>query len=82
MARAMLSDVFTDHLREQLPPTRDAEQLESTVAFLVNGLLGLLTWWLDRQVALSADEIHTRFAQLATHGVAPLLNISTQPTSR
>jgi AcrR family transcriptional regulator len=47
-----------------------------TVAFLVNGLMGLLTWWLDNKVPLTAEQMFDRFAQLATHGVKPLLQES------
>jgi AcrR family transcriptional regulator len=69
-ARTMLSAVFAEHLRTRLP-ARDGPQLDITVAFLVNGLMGLLTWWLDNQAPLSAEQMHDRFEQLATHGIQP-----------
>lgn len=72
-ARTMLTEVFTDHLRPLLA-TGDQRQLDLTVAFLVNGLIGMLTWWLDNQIPLSAEEMHFRFEQLATSGITPPLN--------
>ncbi|GAA2554047.1 hypothetical protein [Pseudonocardia hydrocarbonoxydans] len=43
------------------------------VAFPVSGLMGLLTWWLDGRVRLSA-EMYDRFERLATCGIGPLLD--------
>ncbi len=68
IAKGMLTEVFTDHLRRARPAT-DAIELEPTVAFLVNGLMGLLIWWLDTRPDLAPEEVYRRFVHLATCGV-------------
>lgn len=64
----LLSDSLTAHLRARLA-VHDQQRLDMAVAYLVNGLLGLLTWWLDTQPDLPADEVYTRFERLATPGI-------------
>lgn len=78
-ARTMLGDVLAEQLRARLPH-HDAPQLDVAVVFLVSALMGLISWWLDEQVPLSAQEMYARFEDLATRGVAPLLSRS-QPAS-
>jgi len=58
------------HLRTRLA-VKDESQLEVVAAFLASGLMGLLTWWLDNQAPLSADDMYARFEHMATHGVRP-----------
>jgi AcrR family transcriptional regulator len=67
-AYKVLSETLTAHLRARLA-IHDQQQLDLAVAFLVSGLLGLLTWWLDTQSDLSADELYTRFERLAAPGI-------------
>jgi hypothetical protein len=64
----LLSDSLTAHLRARLA-VHDQQRLDMAVAYLVNGLLGLLTWWLDTQPDLPADEVYSRFERLATRGI-------------
>ena len=68
----MLSEVLTGHLRARLA-VDDQERLAVAIAFLVNGLLGLLTWWLDNRPDLPADELFDQFDELATRGLEPFL---------
>jgi AcrR family transcriptional regulator len=72
-ARTMLGDVLAEQLRARLP-RHDARQLDVAVVFLVSALMGLITWWLDEQVPLSAPEMYARFENLATGGIAALLS--------
>jgi AcrR family transcriptional regulator len=67
----VLTDTLTAHLRARLA-IQDQQRLDMAVAFLVNGLLGLLTWWLDTQPDLPADEVYTRFERLAAPGIEAL----------
>lgn len=71
--RRMLTETLSAHLRNALP-TCDEQQLDMTVAVLVNGLLGLFTWWLDTEPHLPAEQAYTWFDELATHGLQPLLH--------
>jgi hypothetical protein len=43
------------------------------VQFVVGGLVGLVTWWLDTEAPFTAEEIHASFQRLATHGVERFL---------
>lgn len=70
--RAMLSEVIADRLRTRLD-VRDEPSLDLAVAFLVNGLLGLLTWWIEHAPHVTAEEMLARFERLATEGVPQLL---------
>ena len=67
----LLSDSLTAYLRARLA-IHDQQQLDMAVAFLVNGLLGLLTWWLDTQPDLPADEVYSCFERLAAPGIEAL----------
>jgi AcrR family transcriptional regulator len=73
--RRMLTDVLTTHLRTRLR-VDDQERLDMTVAFLINGLLGLFTWWLDTQPHLPAERVYTDFENLTTQGVSAFLTAS------
>jgi AcrR family transcriptional regulator len=73
--RRMLTEILTTHLRTRLQ-VNDQERLDMTVAFLINGLLGLFTWWLDTQPHLTAERVYADFERLATHGVSAFLTTS------
>lgn len=75
----MLSEFLDARLRPRLS-VHDPVQLDMTVAFLVNGLLGLLTWWLDKQPDLTVDDVCARFQRLATLGIDPARPITCSPT--
>ncbi|HEX6353123.1 TetR/AcrR family transcriptional regulator [Actinophytocola sp.] len=70
--RRMLTNVLATHLRTRLN-VEDQQRLDLTVAFLVNGLLGLFTWWLDTQPHLTADRVYADFEHLATQGISAFL---------
>lgn len=69
----MLSEVLTEHLRARLA-IKDEGQRDVAAAFLVSGLIGLLTWWLDSAAPFTADEMYARFECLAARGIEPLLD--------
>lgn len=66
--RRMLSDTLAGHLRTHLT-VDDQDDLDIAVTFLVDGLVGVLVWWLDTHPHLPAEEIYTRFESLATQGL-------------
>lgn len=68
LAKKMFTELFTDRIRRDRPETHDLD-VDLTATFLANGLLGVLTWWLDARPDIPAEEIHRRFISLATCGV-------------
>jgi AcrR family transcriptional regulator len=70
--RTMLRDVLTTHLRSRLAIT-DQDRLDLAVTFVINGLLGVLTWWLDAQPQRSAASVFADFEHLATQGISAYL---------
>ena len=71
---APLSELLRAHLRALYPvATSDEQRLTVTVQFVVSAFLGLLTWWLDEDVPMPADDIHEIFRQLAAEGVGSFL---------
>lgn len=71
--RRLLTELITEHLQDQVAVVRDESRLATAVAFLVSGLIGLLTWWLDTEAALSAEEMYERFRRLSGGGLPALL---------
>jgi hypothetical protein len=72
--RKLLSEMVEEHLRTRVAVSkRDERRLELAVQFVVGGLVGLVTWWLDTEAPFTADEIHASFQRLATHGVERFL---------
>jgi AcrR family transcriptional regulator len=70
--RRLWSQLLTEHLRGRLVVS-DEGQLEVVVEFVVSGMMGLLTWWLDTKAPLSANEMYARFEHLAVRGLGPLM---------
>jgi AcrR family transcriptional regulator len=66
--RSMLRDVLTTHLRNRLAIT-DQDRLDLAVTFVINGLLGVLTWWLDTQPQRSAAAVFADFDHMATQAI-------------
>jgi AcrR family transcriptional regulator len=66
--RKLLSEMVEEHLRSRVSEC-DEQHLEVAVRFVVGGLVGLVTWWLDTEAPFTAEEIHASFQRLATHGV-------------
>jgi hypothetical protein len=66
-----VSDLVREHFRSQFPKAkRDDQQLEAAMRFIAGACMELLLWWLqDQHVNYSAEEIHSIFSRLATHGV-------------
>lgn len=60
--RAMLTEVFADRLRGQVD--------DRTLAFVVHGLAGLLTWWLETKAPYTADEMYESYLALASPALA------------
>ncbi len=72
-AHKMLTEVFTEHLRARRA-LKDDSRLEVVVAFLVSGLMGMLTWWLNSEAPFTADEMYACFEGTAIRGIEPLLD--------
>ncbi|HKA83062.1 MAG TPA: TetR/AcrR family transcriptional regulator [Acidimicrobiales bacterium] len=65
-----IDDLVRAHFRAQFPAA-DPNQLEIDAAmrFVSSACMGVLMWWLDQDVAWSAEEVHATFRRLATQGV-------------
>lgn len=48
-------------------------ELEAAIQFVVGSSMGLINWWLDADVACSADELHSIFRGLAVQRVRRFL---------
>jgi AcrR family transcriptional regulator len=70
----LLSELVEEHLRTRVAVSkRDERRLELAVRFVVGGLVGLVTWWLDTGAPFTAEEMHASFQRLATQGVEHFL---------
>jgi AcrR family transcriptional regulator len=68
--RESVDDLVRQHFRSRFRGSgTDPAQLEAAVQFVAGACMGLLVWWLDHEVPLSAREIHAIFRRLATPGV-------------
>jgi AcrR family transcriptional regulator len=75
--RDYVADLLREHFRAQFPAeAKNQVQLEAAVQFLVGAFIGLCTWWIDNDIAYSAEEIHSIFQRLTTHGVPNFLTAS------
>jgi AcrR family transcriptional regulator len=73
--RKLLSVGLAQHLQSR-GPVKDKKRLEAAGVFIGNGLVGLLTWWLDSRAPLSGDEMYAIFERLAVPGIEDLLKDS------
>ena len=64
--RKLLNDLMREEVRAMLAEDRSASvPAEATVEFLSSGLFGLLVWWLNGRMRISADEMNDVFRRLA-----------------
>lgn len=66
--RVLVSQMLSAHLEANVSDLAK-EQIPMLVAFLVDGLVGLITWWVDQDDPIPATEIHARFERLALGGI-------------
>ncbi len=69
LRRLLLALVREDVKTIAAAPGRDAVPPEAVVQFLANGLFGLLVWWLNGRMRLSAEEVDGIFRRLAVPAV-------------
>lgn len=74
--RKLLSVALAEHLQSRA--VKDKPQLEAAGVFIGNGLVGLLTWWLDSRAPLSDDEMYAVFERLAVPGIEAVLTENKQ----
>ena len=70
--RTVVAASLVEHLQSR-GPVEDTRRLEAVGVFAANGLVGLLTWWLDSRVPLSADQMYAIFERLAEPGIDAIL---------
>jgi len=71
--RETTESVLRDHLRTQQGPGANPQALEAATQYAVGGLISLIRWWLDYDVPLTAEELHTVFRRLATRDIRRFL---------
>jgi AcrR family transcriptional regulator len=65
-----IDDLVRAHFCSQFPQAdHDGPELSAAMRFVASACMGVLVWWLDNEVAWSADETHATFQRLATEGV-------------
>jgi AcrR family transcriptional regulator len=75
--RDYVANLLREHSRVQFPAVaKNQVQLEAAVQFLVGAFIGLGIWWIDNDIAYSAEEIHSIFQRLTIHGVPNFLTAS------
>lgn len=67
----MLAETITRHVRDRVAV--DDDQFDLMVTFLVDGLIGVITRWLDTHPQLSAEQVYGVYERIATRGLQPLL---------
>jgi AcrR family transcriptional regulator len=70
--RRVLAETVTEHLRKTVA-IDDEDEFELTVAFLVDSLIGVLTWWRLTHPDLPTEHVYNRYVQLVTQGLEPNL---------
>jgi AcrR family transcriptional regulator len=73
--RANATNLLREHFRLQSEGDRDEQQLELAVQFTGSGVMGLIAWWLDNDVAYSAEEIYGIFRKLVTQDLRRFLAV-------
>lgn len=70
-----LHDYLSDHASEQLRPKTGSTSVpvEVVVQYQVSSLLGLLTWWLDRDLPYPPEKMDAMFKELTTPGLEAVL---------
>jgi AcrR family transcriptional regulator len=70
--RRIFADLVRDDIGALVPIGTSALQLEMMVEYVVSAFQGLLSWWLDRQIPCSAEEVDRVFQRLSLNGIAAL----------
>ncbi len=72
--RKMLVELVRKDLRGTASPDRrGSAPVEMVVQYVAGGLFGLLMWWMDSNMQLSADEVDTLFRRLTIPAVKATL---------
>lgn len=68
----MFAEILATHLRD-LVTVDDEDEFDLMVTFLVDGLIGVVTRWLDAHPHLSAEQVYDLYERIATRGLEPVL---------
>jgi AcrR family transcriptional regulator len=67
--------LLRDHFVAAFPSSgNDPRRLELAVQHVASALMGVMTWWLEDDVPVPAEEIYEDFRMLALKGVRPFMN--------
>ncbi len=62
--RRLLADLVREDIRSLGRRTRDGNATDLAAQYVTGALMAMVTWWLDRNIKLSADEINLSFRQM------------------
>lgn len=62
--RRLLADLVREDIRSLDRRTRDGNATDLAAQYVTGALMAMVTWWLDRNIKLSADEINLSFRQM------------------
>ena len=69
-----IDDLVRAHFRSRFPDADlDRPEPAAAMRFVASACMGVLVWWLDDDVAWSAEEVHAAFRRMATQGVTRYL---------
>jgi AcrR family transcriptional regulator len=71
--RRLLAAIMHDYVKSILPRVKKLAHVDAVVQSVVGSFLALLTWWLDNDLPLSAEEMDTLFTRLTTPGATNVL---------
>lgn len=72
--RESVAELVREHFRVQFSEENGNQlQLEAAMQFEAGACMGLLIWWLDNDIPLSAEEVHSIFRRISTQGVRRFL---------
>jgi AcrR family transcriptional regulator len=70
MLQEGIDDLVRAHFRSHFPDADlDRPEPAAAMRFVASACMGVLVWWLDDDVAWSAEEVHAAFRRMATPGV-------------
>jgi AcrR family transcriptional regulator len=79
--RESLEMFLAEHFQRVWPGKDSPVPLDVFVQYLVSALLGLLTWWLDRDISCGAEQMNTYFQRLTEPAIRSLLAGSRRPAT-
>lgn len=72
LLRENAESLLRAHLRAQFPECR-SDRFEQVLALTAGAFMGLLTWWIENDLPVPAEDAQAIFRQMGTQGIRRLL---------